>query len=262
MCQNLEMLFTCVAASLVAMGARAPVSVAAADNPLTPWKIEYAISGGRSGRIETLTVEESGRAVFVANDGRRSDQPVVPAQLAELSALLRRLQPSAGPRPAPSAPAIPDALNTRLTITPAGQEHPIDLEMQSAPVQKILSIVGPLFEEARLRAQTPPFDPGRVWKIIEGKWERGSERDAAWEGVWTRRGSSNLFDGFWVNRKTREGARDVLEIEPAGPGRVTVYRQGIKQRYHGNFDPLHPGEIVGRGEWFGPDERWQAIVEP
>ena len=255
------MLFACVVASLVAMGARAPAAVAEADKALTPWKIEYGISGGRSGRNEILTVEGGGTAVFVASGGRRSDQPVPPAELAELSALLRRLQLSAGPRPAPSTRAIPDSINTRLIITPAGREHPVDVEMGSAPVQEILSIVVPLFEEGRRRATPPPFNPGRVWKIIEGKWERGRERDAAWEGVWTRRGSSNLFDGFWVNRKTREGARDVLEIESAGPGWVTVYRQGIKQRYHGNFDPLHPAEILGRGEWFGPDERWQATIE-
>jgi hypothetical protein len=251
-----------IAASLALIGAQASASAAAAGEPVAPWKIEYGTSGGITGHTEALSLEDSGRVIFETSDGRRSEQTASPEQLAKLTAIFRRLELSGPPRPLPRERPMPDARYTFLTITVADRVYPMDLKTRSAALDELLSIVWPLFQEGPRQAKEVPFDLGRVWKVTEGAWDRSvGGANADWEGVWTRRGSSNVFDGFWVNRKTKEGVRDVLEVESADQYQVTVYRRGMKKRYHGDYAPLHPENVRGRGEWFRPGDLWDAIIE-
>jgi hypothetical protein len=256
------MLLRWVAASLALIGAQASAGAAAAGEPVAPWKIEYGTSGGITGDTEAVRLEDSGRVIFETSDGTRSDQMASPEQLAKLMAILRRLELSGAPRPLPRERPRPDARYTFLTITVADRVYRMDLKTRNAAIDELFSIVGPLFQEGLRQAKKVPFDLGRIWKVTEGAWDRSvGGANADWEGVWTRRGSSNVFDGFWVNRKTKESVRDVLEVESADQNDVSVYRQGMKQRYHGTYAPLHPENVRGRGEWFRPGDYWDAIIE-
>ncbi len=88
-------------------------------------------------------------------------------------------------------------------------------------------LVSLLFITACLYGIVPSFPDshrlGTVWHENEGKWD----------GVWTRRGYSNVFDGVWVREGTR--VTGVLSIRIQG-NYVTVIRHnrdGMEFRYSG-----------------------------
>jgi hypothetical protein len=60
-------------------------------------------------------------------------------------------------------------------------------------------------------AQPPATSLGRVWKV----------RDEAWAGIWTRRGTSNVFDAVWTKGSLR--LTGLLSITISG-AKVTVER--------------------------------------
>jgi hypothetical protein len=112
----------------------------------------------------------------------------------------------------------------------------------------------------RTAAQTQPsqhaFNLGRIWKVEEGYYD-----EAHWVGVWTRRGESNVFDAVWKHCWTRETAQDVVEVQLAKDGQLTVFRRSIKQHYRGRYSAQHPNKVRGGADWYGPDLIWKAEIE-
>ena len=52
-----------------------------------------------------------------------------------------------------------------------------------------------------------------------------------YEGVWTRRGTSNIYDGAWTYLPTGQKYVDVLEVRGVENGKLIVFRQGNKGTY-------------------------------
>ncbi|GEM_PF-2039901 len=93
---------------------------------------------------------------------------------------------------------------------------------------------------------------GTVWRVQEGM------QQPYWQGTWTRRGTSNVFDGVWKSKDRRDITGEV-QIDAAA-GRITARRtkgsDGINLLYSGTFTA--PGTASGvvvedsgklRGSW-------------
>lgn len=69
------------------------------------------------------------------------------------------------------------------------------------------------------------------------------------DGIWVRRGASNLYDGVWVQAANGQMQRDVLELRGIIDGQLTLYRQGYRGTYQakvradGRLEP-------GTASWF------------
>lgn len=95
---------------------------------------------------------------------------------------------------------------------------------------------------------------GRVWH----------EEENGWNGVWTRRGTSSVFDAVWTKGGSRVEA--VLTIRAGGGNAVTVSRRnssdGVQVDYTGTVD--RNGHVTGRGRIVGSDSTfpWKATIDP
>ena len=248
-------------AAAATVAAAAPKAPESAASQVTRWKIEYWYGGGRSGAtIWKVTLADDGR-VLVEQGRKQSLTTLPPGKLAKIAGNVRRLGLSGPPVPLPGEP-IPDGYDITLSVSMSGQIYAIDIHSPPASpaVSSLLSALNGLLQKGLREAKESRLDLGRFWKVTEGPGQ-GAHHHAEWEGVWTRRGSSNFFDGFWRNLATHEEIRDVLEVESAEHGQVSIYRAGLKQRYFGGWDPLEPGTVWGRAGWFSPGYSWQAVIE-
>lgn len=95
------------------------------------------------------------------------------------------------------------------------------------------------------------FDAGRRWKIREGEWE----------GVWTRRGRSDLFDARWRHLRTGREVRDVIHMESCDGRQVVLYREGTRGRYCGIISRDRRQIVDGTMDWDRSGGRWEAWIE-
>jgi hypothetical protein len=109
---------------------------------------------------------------------------------------------------------------------------------------------------AILRPESLPFGSssnagnlGRVWRIRE------VSGGTVYEGVWTRRGTSNAFDGVWPSA----GVKDALTLESVNGDQVVFSRPGTG-RYTGTLSPDHRRITSGTMSW-APGYRWSATIE-
>ena len=106
------------------------------------------------------------------------------------------------------------------------------------------------------RAQAPTLDLGRYWKVIEASAARA---DLIWNGTWTRRGDTNVFDAHWRVDKTGEEVSDVIEFIDQKGDAIALFRRQLNGRYHGR---VHPDgrHIAGSATWYRNGDAWTAEV--
>ena len=82
----------------------------------------------------------------------------------------------------------------------------------------------------------------------------------AWEGVWRRRGASNVFDAHWRNLGNGGPVRDVVEIQGRDGDSITIYRYGNGGTYTGELSPSGR-HIRGTASWYPPGASWSARIQ-
>ena len=115
-----------------------------------------------------------------------------------------------------------------------------------------LLAVGPRFARAQYG---PGVNLGRVWQVREHDTD-----GSVWEGTWTRRGSSPIFDAQWRNDVTGGIAQDVIEFRQIENGSVVLYRQRQNGFYYGRLS--RDGTVIRRGtaSWYNPGSFWEAQI--
>jgi hypothetical protein len=89
---------------------------------------------------------------------------------------------------------------------------------------------------------------GQVWHVTEG--------DASWQGTWTRRGNTNVFDAYW-KRTTGEEQRAVLTMEVNG-SQVVIQRGS--DRYTGTISQ-DCRKAEGKASWYPSWMSWNATID-
>lgn len=79
------------------------------------------------------------------------------------------------------------------------------------------------------------------------------------DGIWVRRGRSNLYDGVWVNGGNGQLQRDVLELRGIVDGELTLYRQSYRGSYRARV--RSNGTLAsGAASWYGSEAySWSAL---
>ena len=95
-----------------------------------------------------------------------------------------------------------------------------------------------------------PPDLGKVWH----------EKEGPWEGTWTRRGDTNVFDAVWKNPQGEE-IRDQVTVESVSDHQVVIFRKGTQGRYYGHLSDDGLKIDNGKADWFAPADSWSATIE-
>jgi len=126
------------------------------------------------------------------------------------------------------------------------------VQVESSEIESI-SFTGSGSGTAILRPETLPFasasNLGRVWRIREVSGA------TVYEGVWTRRGTSNTFEGVWPSA----GVKDTLTLESVNGDQVVFSRPGTG-RYTGTLSPDGRRITSGTMSW-APGYQWTATIE-
>jgi hypothetical protein len=107
---------------------------------------------------------------------------------------------------------------------------------------------------AVIASQARADDLGVEWFVHEE-----TPDGQAWEGVWRRRGFSNVFDARWRNVGTGGIVRDVVEIQGRNGNSITIYRYGNNGTYFGSLSPSGR-HIRGSASWYPPGAFWTARI--
>ncbi len=118
-----------------------------------------------------------------------------------------------------------------------------------------LGLAAALISPAAAQEDGEDFDLGREWLVREyapdGRY---------WEGVWTRRGDSNMFDAEWRDSLTGGIVRDVIEFERLKHNKVILHRYGNNGRYFGELSPHGHRIERGSASWYGPGYYWTGRI--
>lgn len=99
----------------------------------------------------------------------------------------------------------------------------------------------------------PPV--GHLWRVREFDAD-----GSVWEGTWTRRGNSSVFDAQWRNNVTGGIAQDVIELRRFDGESVELYRYRHTGYYYGRLS--RDGMRIRRGtaSWYQPGSFWEAEI--
>ncbi len=114
----------------------------------------------------------------------------------------------------------------------------------------LLAFVNPLFAY-----EVDGLDLGRVWMVREYMPD-----GSVYQGTWTRRPRSPIFDAEWVYSATGGIARDVIEFRSVDDGQVVLYRNGLRQFYYGNLSRDGTRINHGTADWYAPGNYWTAVI--
>lgn len=96
---------------------------------------------------------------------------------------------------------------------------------------------------------TPPPAPAAFQLPAVVKFREASTAPGAgvYEATWTRRGTTNLYDGAWTFLPTGQKFSDVMEVRGVMDGKFIVYRQGNKGTY--SFPMVNGRPARGTASW-------------
>ena len=99
------------------------------------------------------------------------------------------------------------------------------------------------------------FDLGRAWQVREYDVD-----GTLWEGTWTRRGNSPVFDAQWRSSTTGGVARDVIEFRRVEDGSVVLQRYQYTGTYYGRISRDGTRIVSGTTSWYAPGAHWEAEI--
>ena len=86
------------------------------------------------------------------------------------------------------------------------------------------------------------------------------EKEGPWEGTWSRRGDTNVFDAVWKNPDGVE-IKDEVTFESVADHEIVLFRKGTQGRYRGHVSDDGMKIDKGSAEWFAPGDSWSATIE-
>ena len=214
-----------------------------------PWTVEYSYSGGLAGISAHIAVNCDG-SVTVGDPRDQSEQVRFAAtidDMARIVAELRKLNLSGPPQVMPPAKPMPDAIEESLSVTYGSQQCPIAPRGSTLPavLHPIITRGMNLIMDAKW-ARAGSFRAGRTWTVqLEIRDARGYFHGEYWNAEWTRRGESETFDAVWHNTRTNEELHDIVILDSAERGHVSLHRPSQNQRLEGSYRPESPDRIFG-----------------
>jgi hypothetical protein len=121
------------------------------------------------------------------------------------------------------------------------------LDIKDNPVENITAL-------SSLSNLTNLFVSANQISVLEGP-------NLDWQGTWTRRNQSNVFDAYWIRPQSGAEARDVIEVTALGVDKVTLFCPGYGGRtYHGSLSADHQAVVSGTAD-YSSGYRWSATIK-
>jgi hypothetical protein len=235
---------------IVAAASGAYLAFRVSQPSLKDWRVEHHVfnDGGADNFLLTLT-NDGQLVVENKRIGKRTVKTASPGLRKRIANIVRDHDLSS--RPSPERVLSSNSSTTSSALIIRGQRYLVVFP------QDVNDLLFSSLQDALTDPAPVKLNLGRAWKIEEGF--AGDE--AEWQGVWVRRGQSNLFDAKWNNRWLNENQGDVIEVEVAENGQVILFRQGIKMHYRGSYSQDQPQRLSGTADWYGPGVIWRATIE-
>lgn len=109
---------------------------------------------------------------------------------------------------------------------------------------------------------SPPLQPGtgQAAPALGNRWQIHEEIPGRyWNGQWTRRAGTNLFDAVWQDSQSGQQFSDVIELRETNGSSVRLYRQGTRGYYAGTLSPDRRS-IRGTASWYPSGAFWTARI--
>lgn len=233
------------------------------------WAITSVEGGGIDGRLLAFSIDNTGTLLFEDRKNKASaEMKMVDAEtLARMEALLKQLDVPNAKKKSDKKSECCDQVNKYLIVKLDGREYYPDKSSfsrsQTPNFESLLSIFGQIAEENNplLRNRAAEL------KIKNAKTLSLSVKDAnykpVWEGKFSRKGQSNVFEGEWKNNETAETVKDKVEVVLNGQI-VKVTRKGagevaVPKEFQGDLDGYHPGAISNSSSQ--KEVRWYVSFE-
>lgn len=233
------------------------------------WAITSVESGGIDGRHLTFSVDNAGILLFEDRKNKASAEMKMdnPETLARMEDLLKQLDVPNGKKKSDKKPECCDQVNSYLIVKLDGREYYPDKSSFSRSQTPNFESLLSFFWEIREKNEKTLMNKAAELKVKNAKTLSVSVREGnyktAWEGKFSRKGQSNVFEGEWKNNETAETVKDKVEVVLNGQI-VKVTRKGagevaVPKEFQGDLDGYHPGAISNSSSQ--KEVRWYVSFE-
>lgn len=230
------------------------------------WAITSVEGGGIDGRLREFSIDSTGTIIFEDRKNKASAEMKTDnaEAFAQIGVLLKQLDlPNAEKKSDDKKEECCDQVNNYLVIRLDGRDYyPDNLNLsssQTSDYKRLLSI----YREIREKNETTLMNKAAELKVKDTKTLSVTVYDAnhkhAWEGKFSKKGESNVFEGEWKNNEIPETVKDKVEVVLNGQT-VKVTRKGadslaVPKEFQGDLDGYRPGFISSpssqkEGRWY------------
>jgi hypothetical protein len=218
------------------------------------WAITSVEGGGIDGRHREFSINSTGTIMFEDRKNKASAEVKTDTAetFAQIGALLKQLDlPNIERKSEDKREECCDRVNNYLIATLDKRDYyPDNLNLsdsQTSDYKRLLSI----YREIREKNETSLMNRAAELKVKNAKTLSVTVYDAnhkpAWDGKFSKKGESGIFEGEWKNNETAETVKDKVETVLNGRT-VTITRTGtgevaVPKEFQGDWDGYRPGFI-------------------
>jgi hypothetical protein len=218
------------------------------------WSLTSVEGGGIDGRHREFSINSTGTIIFEDRRGKASAEMKTDnaETFARIEALLKQLDlPNTERKSDEKKQECCDQVNNYLVVRLDGRGYDPDMlnfsDSQTSDYKRLLSI----YSEIREQSEKTLMNKAAELKVTNAKSLTVSVRDgnhkSAWEGKFSRKGESTVFEGEWKNTETAETVKDKVAVVLNGQT-VKITRQGageaaVPKEFQGDLDGYRPGAI-------------------
>ena len=219
------------------------------------WAITSVEGGGIDGRLKEFSINSTGTIIFEdrKNKALAETKTDNAETFARIGALLKQLDlPNTERKSDVKEQECCDQVNHSFIVKLDGRDYDTDnLDFSSAQTSD-LDRVFSFFWGIRGKNETTLMEKAAELKVKKAKTLSVSIRDGnykpVWEGKFSRKGESNVFEGEWKNNETIETVKDKAEVVLNGRT-VKITRKGagemaVPKEFQGDWDSYSPGYIA------------------
>jgi hypothetical protein len=219
------------------------------------WTITSVEGGGIDGRHREFSINSAGTIIFEDRKNKASAEMKTDnaETFAHIGVLLKQLDlPNTEKKSDEKKQECCDQVNHYFVAKLDERNYyPDNLNLSSSQTSDYQRLVS-IHREIREKNETTLMNKAAELKIKNAKTLSVPVRDGnfkpVWEGKFSRKGESGVFEGEWKNNETAETVKDEVEVVLSGRT-VKITRKGagevaVPKEFQGDLDSYSPGFIA------------------
>jgi hypothetical protein len=218
------------------------------------WTITSVEGGGIDGRHREFSINSTGTIMFEDRKNKASAEVKTDnaETFAQIGALLKQLDlPNIERKSEDKKEECCDQVKNYLTVRLDERNYNPDRlylsDSQTSDYQRLLSF----YREIREKNEKTLMNQAAELKVKNSKTVSvtvyGADYKPAWDGKFSKKGESNIFEGEWKNNETAQTVKDKVEVALNGRT-VKIMRTGaaevaVPKEFQEDWDGYRPGFI-------------------